>query len=231
MTVFRRRRAIFLSLALISAGIVAICILANPAPLVDGPTRDDCVTIQVSDNGWHTNLYLPASAFSPDHTFRQDYPWANWFVIGWGDETFYRFGPTVGGGIDAIIPPSPTVLHVIALDKTPDTYFADRTIDVGLSLAGLNELARQVDQSLERTADGEAITVAEGHYPDVSRFYRSGLSYHAFHTCNQWTAGALRKSGVSLNAPVSFLSATLFWQLESKDKVCPADQKAVRLMQ
>ena len=221
-------RISILSVLIVILSGSAISLLTNPKPLAPPARPGDCTEIQVSDNGWHTNVYLPASAFPATHAFRRDYPFASWFVIGWGDESFYRYGPTVLRGLDAIIPPSPTVVHVIALDAPPGTYFLDRSTPVSLSRAGLSQVAAQIDASLSYNAEGEAISVSEGHYPGASRFYRSDFSYHAFRTCNQWTAGVLRKSGADINAPVSMMSGVLMWQLQNAYSTCTTAKFSVK---
>ncbi|MAK59813.1 MAG: hypothetical protein CMK09_02420 [Ponticaulis sp.] len=221
---FRLKRIAVGSVALIIVTIM-VCVLTNPTPLAATVSEGDCVEIQVSDNGWHTNFYLPASAFPADHPFRTDYPGANWFVVGWGDEGFYIKGPSILRGFDAIIPPSPTVVHLIALDRPPEDYFSDRRLPYSLSSEGLDQLVSEIDASLKMTRNGELKVVSEGHYPGASRFYRSRFSYHAFHTCNQWTAGVLRKAGAPINAPASMLSGSLMMQLENTHKACPVPQK------
>ena len=220
MGFFRGLRKFLYSLASLAVLIIVICIATNPTPLAPPPSEEDCVTIRVSDNGWHTNLYLTADTFPEDHPFRRDYPWAGWFVVGWGDESFYRDGPTVARGIDAIIPPSPTVIHVIALSRPPEFAFLDRNVEFALSREGLGQLVTEINASLQYDAEGEPIIVSEGQYPGSSRFYRSRHSYHAFHTCNQWTAGVLRKAGLPINASASLMSGSLLWQLDRLNTTC-----------
>ena len=128
---------------------VLVCVITNPTPLAAAVSDEDCVEFQVSDNGWHTNFYLSADVFPEDHLFRQDYPAARYFVIGWGDEGFYIKGPSVRRGLDAVIPPSPTVVHVIALDRAPDVYFLDKSLPYSLSAEGMGQLVREIDASLK----------------------------------------------------------------------------------
>lgn len=98
--------------------------------------------------------------------------------------------------------------------------FSERSIPVGLSRSGREQLVDLLTQTLAFDEEESAILLSDGHYPQVSAFYRASPSYHAFHTCNQWTAGILRKSGVEINAPVSMLSGTVMWQLERSARTC-----------
>lgn len=209
----------------ISAGlllvITGLCLMTNPAAKAPAAKAGDCVAVTVSDNGWHTNFYLPAEAFPDSSPLRRDFPLADWFVIGWGDEGFYRLGPDLSRGIDAIIPPGPTVLHVIGSIDPPEEIFLDKTKVALLSEKGFEVLIEEIEASFARDEAGEYVIVADGHYPGNSLFYRSPLSYHAFHTCNQWTAGRLRRAGVNINAPVAMLSGALMFQLKPAGTQCP----------
>lgn len=200
--------------------IIFVCWATNPSMEAPRATDGDCTTIHVSDNGWHTSLYVPAAAFPRDHPFRKTFAWAEWFHIGWGDEGFFRDGPSIWRGVDAIIPPSPSVVHVIALNRPPMEVFSERSVPVSLSRSGQEQLVDLLTQTLAFDHAGSEILLSDGHYPQVSAFYRASPSYHAFHTCNQWTAGILRKSGVEINAPVSMLSGTVMWQLERSAQTC-----------
>lgn len=202
--------------------IAFICVTLNPKPAAGKPSAGNCETITVSTNGFHTNLYLPADMFSETSTIRSEWPGASWFVVGWGDEGFYREGPNISRSIAAIIPPSPTVLHITATPESPDQYFLDDAVTVALSTDGMAEIARLIEARFARTVDGEPITLAEGHYPGVSAFYRAKGSYHAFHTCNQWLAGVLRRAGLPINAPSAIPAQGVMWQLKLRaPKTCP----------
>ncbi|MEM9938548.1 MAG: DUF2459 domain-containing protein [Pseudomonadota bacterium] len=217
MVLLRRHKGLTLLMLL-----VAICVIFNPRPAAGKPEPGNCETITVASNGFHTNLYLPASMFAEASTMRSEWPTARWFVVGWGDEGFYRDGPSILGSINAIVPPSPTVLHIIATLNPPETYFLDEAVSVAVSSDGMTEIARLIEARFERTAAGTAIRLADGHYPGASAFYRARGSYHAFHTCNQWLAGVLARAGLPINAPSAIPAQGVMWQLRLRaPKVCP----------
>ena len=180
-------------LAGIVLGLAALAHFSNPAPEAPPASPGDCRVIPVLSNGWHTDLWIAADGFPETHPFRQDFPQASWFMVGWGDEGFFRRGPSLGGAMNAMLPDSPTVLHVIGLPEYPGRYLAGEVRYARLSRAGYQVLVSEIDRALARNESGETDTIAPGNWAGVSRFYRSDLSYHAAHTCNQWTGRVLRR--------------------------------------
>lgn len=211
-------------LLLIPLALLTACVVANPRPLAPPPQGDDCSLIHVADYGVHTSLYVEASLLPSSSSLRQRWPEATHFVIGWGEEDFYRHGPTVGRAAKAIIPPSPTVLHAVALARPPEDVFEASTEPVALSQAGTEVFARQVERYIAKDETGRPLVLSEGHYGATSAFFRSTGNYHLLHMCNQWTAGLLRRSGVAINAPISLPSKAVIWQLDAfAAQSCPAE--------
>ena len=68
----------------------SICIFPTSAPRVAQPSDGDCIELHLWTNGFHTTSQRPPTIFAPDHPLRQLYPQAHAFLIGWGDEKFYR---------------------------------------------------------------------------------------------------------------------------------------------
>lgn len=193
--------ALYLLAALLaSAGLFAVwperALVAAPAQ------RGDCVPVQVWSNGFHVDLALDAALLSEDHPLRRLYPRARSFLIGWGDEDFYRSeGKDMLMGLAALAPPSPSVMHVVAGDEAVEQYFRPRLKrTIGVSHAGAAALGAYLDRALVRGADGGAIVVAPGHLPERSVFLRTGEDFHLFNVCNHWMARALRAAGVDVRA-------------------------------
>jgi len=67
--------------------------------------------------------------------------------------------------VDAIIPPSPSVVHVIALNRPPMEVFSERSVPVGLSRSGQEQLVDLLTQTLAFDEEGSAILLSDGHYP------------------------------------------------------------------
>jgi hypothetical protein len=183
-----------LSLAALGWRMVAP-IRAAPTPV--GP----CTEIGLDTNGWHTDIVFPAGILPPDHPFRRLYPEARRFSVGWGDRDAYRFAdkrPWLN--LMAIIPPSPTILHVAADAPATGPF-------VAISQEGARGLVAHIDRTLRLDAAGRLILVGPGYSRD-SVFVESGDQFHLFRLCNQWIAEGLKAAGL----PVSPLGA---WTAQS----------------
>ena len=185
---------------------VVIVLFAHAAcaasPQYEPPPSGDCVEIGVQSTGFHTSLVLPRSATAEDHPLRLLYPDARWYVIGWGDEDFFREpgGGTWTQGVRAAFAGGPTALHVIALDAEPELYFrADSTVRAAVTGAGAERLAEYVAAEIMRDAEGGARVIAEGGHGERSRFLRGrDDAFHLFNNCNHWTARGLRRAGLPI---------------------------------
>ncbi len=200
-------------IVLTCAALALIAAAANPRALAPPPSPGDCRLATVASNGFHTTLYMPAEAFPLAGPLRAAFPSARWFAIGWGDETFYRQGPGVRRAVDAAIPPSPSVLHVIALNRRPDEAIRADTVDIALSHSGFAQLAQDLEAEIARDATGAPVVVGPGQWPGRSLYFRSPRSYHALQTCNVWTARLLVRAGAPVNAPISAPAQILTGQL------------------
>ena len=108
-----RRRPIAATVTLLATLLIAYLYMPIPLPRVAAATAGDCVELHLYSNGYHSDIGAPASIFPADHPLRRMYPEAREFLIGWGDEVFYRSdGSNLWLGVDALIPPSASVLHV-----------------------------------------------------------------------------------------------------------------------
>ncbi len=156
----------------------------------------------VLDSGWHTGVILSRSELGPPLAgLLQSLPYSQYFAFGWGDRKFYMAPhPTLFTDIAALFP-SRSVVLVDACDVPPRACFSSevrlRVLFIGND--GISRLDDYLAQSLQMDAQGKPEPVAPGPDPD-SKFFASGLSYDAFHTCNTWTAEALYAAGL----PVSY---------------------------
>jgi len=220
-----RRRPIALG-----AGAAALALLAYlhaplPAPAVAAPAPGDCVELHLYSNGFHTDIAAPADLFPADHPLRRLYPDASSFLIGWGEEAFYR-ADTFNAlrALDALAPPSPSVLHV-AYNAPAASAYLGPTDDTGVAVsrAGAADFVAFVDRSLALGADGQPIRVADGKVVGRSAFLRSRGSFHLFNVCNQWMARALRAAGVDVNARGAWMGDGLIRQVRAAGRAsCPA---------
>lgn len=199
------------------AAIALIAYLYAPLPAPDvAPAREgDCVELHLYSNGFHSDIGAPASIFPEHHPLRRLYPDARSFLIGWGDERFYYSdGTDLLLGLDALIPPSPSVLHV-AYNAGPSSAYLSPNDDlaVGVSSEGAARFVAYVDRALVLDERGAPVRISDGKVIGRSSFLRTRGSFHLFNVCNQWMARALRAAGVDVNARAAWLAGPLIRQV------------------
>ncbi len=206
---------------ILTSALVAICALFTylyfpmPAPDVAPARVGDCVELHLYSNGFHSDIGAPASIFPDDHALRRLYPEARSFLIGWGEEHFYQSpGTDLMLGLDAIIPPSPTVFH-IAYNAAPSSVYLGPTDDtaVAVSAEGAAAFVALVDKYLALDPAGDAIPVARGKVVGRSMFLRSRGSFHLFNVCNHWMAKVLRAAGVNVNTRAAWMAGPMVEQV------------------
>ncbi|QGZ56661.1 DUF2459 domain-containing protein [Paraburkholderia acidiphila] len=164
-------------------------------PVADGPTRTYVAVVQ---RDWHTDICLrvvdvDAWVSALAHEF--DNPMV--LCFGFGERQYVverRHDPLTM--IGALMPSQATVLMTV-LRAPPEVAFgAQNVVEVPVDDAGLAGVQRYLRASLETDASGAPRRLAEGPYVGSVYFAASG-TYDAFHTCNTWTARALRSAGLS----------------------------------
>lgn len=180
---------------------------ASPPKGLFPPDPDEpSATIYLVSHGWHAGIVIkradiPAGVW-PQHN---EFPEAEYLEVGWGDKDFYMT-PSAGLGITlkAGLLPTPSVLQVVGFSAPVTRYFTrSKVIRIDLSRAGLERLCRYIEDSYA----GDDITPSRPLGPSLygeGRFYLSRETYHAFNTCNAWTARALREAGCPIR-PVANL--------------------------
>jgi len=186
-----------------------------PAPQAAAPAPGDCVELHIWSNGYHSDIGAPAEIFPDDHPLRRLYPEARSFLIGWGEERFYYSdGTNMWLGLDAIVPPSPSVMHV-AYNAAPASAYLGPNDDasIGVSRDGAARFVAYVTRALVLDEAGEAIVTSPGKVIGQSSFLRTRGSFHLFNVCNQWMARALRAAGVNVNSRGAWLADGLIRQV------------------
>ncbi len=199
-----RARRIRVVIVLISL-LLSAC-AAPPKGLFPPGPDDPTAAIYLVSHGWHAGLVIkradiPAGVW-PQH---YEFPEAEYLEVGWGDKDYYMT-PNAGLGITlkAGLLPTSSVLHVVGFDAPVTQYFPhSEIIRVDLSAAGLERLCRYIENSYARDESTSSQSLGPSLYGE-GLFYLSRESYHAFNTCNAWTARALREAGCPLS-PVSNL--------------------------
>ena len=184
------------------------------------PGKAGTVTIYVLDNGFHTDLALPADqVMKHGGVLAQAGRAADgqaWIIYGWGDLGFYTAkGFSVARAFDGLralfSPGNPSVIRIFGSDRRPDeAYTGTRTIV--LSQAGFDALAAHMDGSFTTMAGAP---VAAPVVTDEA-FFLSREHFSILRLCNNWTADQLAAAGLKtapmLDGLAPLLALDLRWR-------------------
>ena len=213
--------------------LLCICVIAvllgacaSAPSLPPGP--GDCVTARLWSNGWHTDIALPSSVFEENHALRARFPEARYFLIGWGERDFYMAEEAgFWKGLKAIVPPSPSVLHVVAVNGPIETlqWRASDYVEFALSETGARRMAAVFAGSLVYDEEGTAVELGPGRAQGRSVFLADRANFHLFYMCNHWAAARLRDAGVPVRSALSFTAPALMNAVRREAvPACPASE-------
>jgi uncharacterized protein (TIGR02117 family) len=173
--------------------------------------------IYIVNHGYHAGIAVPRAALA-EQASRQGlsalgyvatrFADFDWLEIGWGDEGFYRYVPTVESLTVALALRAlfrlgnPSVLHVVGVNNDPRAMFANsELVPIGLSDAGFARVAALLDSTFARS-NGSLMPqdLGPGLY-GTSLFFRANGAFHLFNVCNHWIARVLDAAGIP-TAPV-----------------------------
>jgi uncharacterized protein (TIGR02117 family) len=200
---------------------------APSAPRIVAHPGDEVV--YVIAGGWHTELALPISAIGGAlAALKPGFTNARYLVFGWGARDYYMSrDPGLGDLLRATVP-GPAVLLVVPLQTSPETFAgAGNTVALPLSRSGAVQLSRFLWDYLAKEAKGALRPVAAGPYPG-SVFYASTGTFDISHTCNTWTAEALRAAGLPVTSAGVVYARQLLDQLPPPGTAVPAERGAAQ---
>jgi hypothetical protein len=195
----------------------AACVLM---PGVDGSApaaTNDCETVYVTSNGFHTGVAIPAAAarsagFEPGA--------AAWLEFGWGEARAYRAERlSAGAALGAIFAPGRARCTSHRCRGVQICITRAGVTPVAVTSAGAAALARDLAREAARDAQGRLIPLGPGKGEGAS-FVLATTPYRAWRTCNVWTAERLRAAGVPVRAAGSTLAPVLTGRL-LKRSGCP----------
>jgi uncharacterized protein (TIGR02117 family) len=190
------------------------------ADLYPPPSDGPAIAIWVVSHGWHTGLVVPWEAV-PGEIWpeRDDYHGARYLEVGWGDRDFYQAqDPTLGLAIKATFWPTPSAVHVVALNQPPASFFSRAEIvELELTPQGFARLCAFIAHAYARDEHGRAIPLGPGLY-GVSQFYLGRESYFLT-TCNVWTARALRSAGLPISPIYALTAGNVMFQAKRFGRV------------
>ena len=177
---------------------VLLCTCASPPKDLSPPgPGEPSIIIYLVSHGWHAGIVvkranIPAGIW-PQHN---DFPDAEYLEVGWGDKDYYMTpSPHMGITLKAGLLPTASVLHIVGFNGSVTRYFAhSEVIRVELSESGFQRFCSYLENSYALDEAGRSQPLGPSLY-GAGQFYLSRESYHAFNTCNVWTARGLREAG------------------------------------
>ncbi len=201
---------------LVSAFIVLLSALvlscaSPPRDLFPPGPNTPIKSIYLVSHGWHAGIVVKRADIPrgiwPQHN---DFPEAEYLEVGWGDKDYYMTPtPHLGITLKAGLLPTASVLHIVGFRGSVTRYFPhSEVIRIDLSEAGFKRLCTYLENSYARDGAGLSQPLGPSLYGE-GRFYLSRESYHAFNTCNVWTARALRNAGCPITPAATLTVDTL----------------------
>jgi uncharacterized protein (TIGR02117 family) len=164
--------------------------------------------VYVVSHAWHTGFVIPADKlYESIPALRQRFGQRSNIEIGWGDKEFYQAEQITSGlALKAILWPTETVIHAVAIPHNISGYFANSEVEMlCLNDGELSSLVKFISSSFYKNDLGVVKALEKGLYGD-SQFYKGAGDYHIMNTCNKWTAKGLKSVGMDIT-PAFKLSA------------------------
>ena len=201
---------------LIQTFVVIISVLlfacvSPPKGLFPPGPNEPSKTIYLVSHGWHAGIVVKRADIPPGiWPQHNDFPEAEYLEVGWGDKDYYMTPePHLGITLKAGLLPSASVLHIVGFSGSVTRYFPrSEVIRIDLSEAGFERLCSYLENSYAQDESGLSQSLGPALYGD-GRFYLSRESYHAFNTCNVWTARGLRDAGCPITPAANLMVETL----------------------
>jgi len=178
----------------------------------------DGVQLFVESNGVHVGLVVPLTAagedisdiVKPGHLNDPD-DYGTHIMIGWGHAGVYRNAETwadvrAADVWDAATGSDDTLIHIYHRSNPKP---AAHRKPLRVTIAQYKFIIREIRRNFRADSYGQI-----PHYPaygDDNLFYAATGRYSAFHTCNEWVASLLRRSGVRVGVWTPFAGGVMRW--------------------
>lgn len=219
---FRRARRITRPAAAVLAVAIAALLLVrrggDPA-LYPAAPAEAATTIWIVDNGFHTDLVLPAARLrARDGASAQALkalPATPFVTVGWGDAEFFpNDAPVLARPLDGLralfAPGNASVIRLAPLTRPPEQAYDETVLSLRLSDAGFEHLARRLDHSFTPAV---ALSRPWPGRPFDPRYFESRERFGVLHLCNDWTAELVSAAGPRTRPALDVLSAGLDFDL------------------
>jgi len=179
---------------------VAVVILAALLSLPGrSPADDSKVTVLVVRHRWHTGIAFPAEQLDSALQFLPAYfSKPAYYEMGWGDDAFYRQDNNTWRLVRAMLWPTNSVLHVVALDRHPETLPHGDIQPLCVNSTQLAAMQRAIANDFVLDDSGTPVGADPGLYGD-SRFFPAHGTFWLGNTCNSWTARQLTALAIPMD--------------------------------
>jgi len=169
------------------------------------PVKETAVTrdkeIYVVSHDWHTGFVIPAQQIQTQiPKLKERFGNTPYIEFGWGDKEFYQAEETtIGVTLSAILWPTESVIHAVAVPEKADQYFPNsQVIKLCLSSVELSSLINFISNSFHKNDNNEILQLSAGIYGN-SQFYKGAGNFSLTNTCNKWTAKGLQSAGMDIS--------------------------------
>ena len=163
--------------------------------------------------GWHTDIGFDAALLG--EAVDADFPGARFIVVGFGERHYVLSrDKTLVEALQALWP-GPGLNLMTGLKDSPESAFGpDQVLRFAVTAEQAAAAADFVLRGLSRYQRGTGQFAAPRPYArgpyEGSLFYATTTPYAGFHTCNTWTAEALRAGGIPVRS-TGVLFASQVW--------------------
>jgi uncharacterized protein (TIGR02117 family) len=232
-------RWLLLSLAVLPLALAALYIATmryGDAGLYPAHDGEETFPVYLADHGYHAGLIVRRSDLDRFSLTLKDktlsalfarYQAYEWIEIGWGDEQFYRFAPTISHvtasmALSALSGMNETtVLHVVGLSRAPEATFRNSDLQrIELSRSGVENLLRETAKTFATNQSGDPVELGRGIY-GPSLFYRAQGRYSLLNTCNMWLGDLMTTAGLKVSPVAAITSTGLFVELRWRNDLAP----------
>ena len=176
--------------------------------------------IYVVSHGWHTGFVVPAGDIQARlPQLKERFGDIPYLEFGWGDENFYQAKEiTTGLALRAILWPTDTVIHAVAVPKNANEHFPNSEVEkLCLSDGAFLSLISFISNSFDKDKKGKILELRNGS-SDRSQFYQSVGDYYLMNTCNKWTAKGLKSAGVDISPTFKLTASSVMNHIRSPDR-------------
>jgi uncharacterized protein (TIGR02117 family) len=186
-------------IALLALGACAVATdPPMPAPADAGSAGVPHTYIAVVQRDWHTDVCLRTQDVGAwSLALARGFDGATVLCFGFGERQYVverKHDPLTMLG--ALLPSRAAILMTVLRGPPEAAFGEENVVEAPVGDAGLEGLQRFLRDSIETDSTGDPQRLADGPYPGSLYFAATG-TYDALHTCNTWTARALRSAGLT----------------------------------